>query len=230
MIRRVLLIFSVWLVSLLGQAACLQAETDVEIRSAVDELVHAHHFNGIDYSLAHALGPEAVPYLLELLADPGEREFWVNIIVTLGFIEDPAALPALVTFLEGAAGEVDIYTFRALLSVKYAIGCIAGAGDSPALQYLLGWADDPDSPPVAWSYQNKNGRELLYERSLMALAVSGRPEAKARLTQLKQSLQARINQSGASAPRDQAREQVLDTAFGLMDRIEKEGRTSILNH
>ena len=228
--RRHILIMFWLLVSVSSMTTCLHAETDPEVQAAVDALVHTHYFEGIDYERAHALGSEAVPYLLELLANEDEKEFWVNIIVTLGFIEDPAALPALIGFLERADGEVDMYTFKALLSVQYAIGCIASTGNPRSMQFLNSWVDQEGDNPVSWSYRNQNARELLFERSLMALAISGRPEAKAKLQQVEKVQQAKAAGKGISAARGRSRADVLDTAFFLMSRIENEGRPGVLNH
>jgi len=42
------------------------------------------------YQAAHGLGPEALPYLFELPGgDLANKPFWVNIILTIGFIEHP---------------------------------------------------------------------------------------------------------------------------------------------
>lgn len=229
MMKRLFLTYCMLLASLSGTATCLLAGTDAVKQAEVDELVHTHYFEGIEYNRAHALGSEAVPYLLKLLSDPDEKEFWVNIIVTIGFIEDPVALPSLIEFLEGATGEVDINTFKALLSVQYAIGCISSKGQPDSLDYLTNWVDNTGRNAVSWSYRNQNAQELLYERSLMALAVSGRPEAKAKLLQVKKAQQAQGGGSATSAAKIRSRADVLDTAFQLMSRIEKEGRLSILN-
>jgi hypothetical protein len=203
----------------------LHAEPDMSLRTEIESLIYMHSIDGIDYNRAKALGTEAIPYLVEKLNDPEKKEFWVNIIVSLGFIEDPGALPGLIKFLESAHGEVDIYTFRALLSVPFAIGCISSSGDRQAYTYLAEWIDTPQSQIVNWSFHNKNIHDLLSQQAIMGLAVSGLPEARKKLADLRNQpasksfspavLQARIN--------------TLNTASSIMSRMEQTGRASIFN-
>ena len=77
----------------------ISAQTD-ELKTRVDDLVFKHYVDGIQYVEANALGDGAVPYLVELLDNTDVKEYWVNIIVTLGFIESSSALNPLVSFLE----------------------------------------------------------------------------------------------------------------------------------
>jgi hypothetical protein len=216
------------LVPLMLLMACpdLHAGPDMGLRAEIESLIYKHSVDGIDYSRAKALGSEAIPFLVEKLNDPDKKEFWVNIIVSLGFIEDPEALPGLIEFLESAHGEVDIYTFRALLSVPFAIGCISSSGDRQAYTYLAEWIDLPQSQTVNWSFHNKNIHDLLSQQAIMGMAVSGLPEAKKKLADLRNQpatksfspavLQARIN--------------TLNTASSIMSRMEQTGRAGIFNH
>jgi hypothetical protein len=198
------------------------AQTGADIKTSVDDLVGKHYFDGIPYQVAHALGPEALPYLFELLGDPGRKPFWVNIIVTMGFVEDPSAVARLIALLEDTQGEVDSFTFRALLSVPYALGCIAGGGDVKALQYL---ADSVKAPPnVRWSFQGKPVADLIVEQSVMGLGISGRPEAWRLLTDLKAKGEEKTAaEAGTRFPGNVAQ------ALALMDRIATKGRPAVLN-
>ncbi len=206
----------------------LYAQADTDLINKVDMLIHNHYMNGIDYAQARALGPDAIPYLVEQLNDPEQKEFWVNIIVTIGFIEDSSAISPLKDFLETTVGEVDVFTLRALLSVPFAIGCIASSGERESLNYLETWVDTPDVPPASWSYQNKDVRALLSEFALTGMAVSGRAEAREKLEQL-QIRGDKAFPRGLIRAAQQSRANTLDNALLLMTRIEKAGRATIFN-
>ncbi len=222
---RIDLVFSVLLIlALVSSPLTTLAQTDDPLKAQVDDLVHKHYMHGIQYVQAKALGPAAVPYLIDLLDNPDEKEFWVNIIVTLGFIEDSAALAPLISFLSDAHAEVDSFTFRALLSVPFAVGCIASNGDSRALGYLLDNLSPSASRSAQWSFQGKKIDQLLMEQSVTGLAVSGRPEARAELLKLKEEIEKK------EGPSDRLLliESVKD-GLTTMGRIENEGRANIFN-
>jgi hypothetical protein len=155
-------------------------------REAVEAFVCRHHIHGISQSdaEARALGSDAIPHLLEILADAERTEYWVNVIVVLGFLEDSQALPPLMAFLEGAEGEVDVHAFRALLSVPFAIGCIARNGDPEALDYLTGHASLVSMPEAAWTFRTSDIPLLLVEHAAIGLAMSGRVVARGHLERL----------------------------------------------
>jgi len=200
------------------------AQTDKEIKTSVNELVHKYYMDGIPYATAHALGPAALPYLFELLGNPKEKPFWVNIIVTIGFIEDSSAVDPLINMLEETQGDVDPENFRALLSVPYALGCIAANGDDTAFEYLVSKLDTPLNQTWPWNFRDKPIAELIAEQSVMALAVSGRPEAR----RLLKDLQAKAAQkSGQEALRIITGN--IDQGLDIMDRIEAKGRAAVLN-
>lgn len=208
------------------------AISDESLKTEVENLVHKHYINGIPYVEAHNLGPEAVPYLVEMLQDPNEKEFWVNIIVTLGFIESTQAFDPLIAFLENAEGEVDIHTFRALLSVPFAIGCLGSTGDSEALNYLIGKINPPVQESIKWDFRGKNIRLLLSQRAIIGLAVSGRLEAKKVLLDLKRQIvdnEEVTQQAGSSSKEREALSPYIKEGLHIMERIEQEGRSHIFN-
>jgi len=198
------------------------AQSDADIKKKVDDLVTKHYWDGIPYQVAHALGSEALPYLFELLKNPDKKPFWVNIIVSIGFIEDPSAFAPLVAFLEAPQGEVDSFTFRALLSVPYALGCIASGGEVKALQYL---ADKIKTPLYfGWSFRGKPVADLIVEHSIMGLAVSGRPQARNLLMDMKSNWEEKAaTEVGTQLGKNVAQ------ALIIMDRIATEGRSAVLN-
>jgi hypothetical protein len=164
------------------------SETSNATRAKVDNLVRQHYFRGIPYLEAHSLGPEAIPYLLDKLNDPVERDFWVNIVVTLGFIEDGTSVEPLVSYLENNCGEVDVYKFKALISVPFAIGCIASTGDRNSLNYLIEMTYSLNPRAVEWKYRGIDIDSLMVLQAITGLAISGRQEAREALEDIKTRL------------------------------------------
>ncbi len=200
------------------------AQSQDEVQWRVQDLVFKHYMDGIPYSEAHALGPEALPYLLELLENPEIKIFWTNVVVTIGFIEDPSAVDPLIDFLERAEGEVDGASFRALLSVPYALGCIAAGGGDRSIAYLAGTIAGSGNTAIRWQFRDKPVHDLVAEYAVMGLAVSGRPEAR----QLLQTLHREAVKKGAHEPRRFLTDTV-PQALTLMDRLESRGRAAVLN-
>jgi len=227
--RRRCRVLCVWACALLLMMALYPAsslaQTDEKIKTSVDDLVHKHYMDGIPYAAAHALGPAALPYLFELLGNPEEKLFWVNIIVTTGFLENSSAIDPLVAFLENTQGEVDSFTFRALLSVPYALGCIAAnQGDAKAFQYLADNLETPLNQTVRWSYRSKPVDELIAEQSVMGLAVSGQPEARILLLDLKDKIAKKTDPKSHALSYGN-----IGQALAIIDRIATEGRSAVLN-
>lgn len=200
------------------------AQTDQLVAQKVNQLVKMHYMDGIQYVEAKALGREAVPHLVELLNNPAEKQFWVNVIVTLGFIEDSSALDPLIAFLESAKGEVDGFIFRALTSVPFAIGCIASNGDQRAFDFLRQMVTVPPPSVMQWSFRQQKIADLLRAEAVTGLGVSGRPEARAELVKLKSGIESRNAPAG--------REFLLDNigdSLRTLDKMSIEGRSRMFN-
>jgi hypothetical protein len=212
-----------WLVTFACPAGLMAQDSD-DIQYRVDDLVFKHYMDGIPYPEAHALGPNALPYLLELLENPELKLFWTNIIVTIGFIEDPSAVDPLIDFLERAEGEVDGASFRALLSVPYALGCIAAGGGDRSIAYLADTIAGSGTAAIQWQFQGKSVKDLVAEYAVMGLAVSGRPEARQLLQTLHRDA---VKQSGRDPRRFLT--DTVPQALDLMDRMESRGRAAVLN-
>jgi hypothetical protein len=154
------------------------AETDVRA------FVHTRYRHGIPYDQAVRFGPSNVPILLEMLRDPAERDFYPNIIWTLGVIGDGRATDPLINFLErDIQGEIDPVLIRALMTVPMALGHIAAKGNTNALNYLVSraGADAWRNRKLPWKAQGRSGEQVygtdLIDGSIMALGISARPEA-----------------------------------------------------
>jgi hypothetical protein len=124
-----------------------------------------------------------------MLNDPSLEGHWAKIVVTLGFIEDASAVQPLMDFMKRQAGPISSDAFRAILSVLPAVGQIAYRGDPTALQIITAFVD-----PGAYRtygidfvysrYHDDAIGEVLRRADIMALGVSGRPEALALLKQM----------------------------------------------
>lgn len=200
------------------------AQNNGDIKLRVDDLVRKHYMEGVPYAVAHDLGPAALPYLFDLLGKNEEKQFWVNIVVTIGFIENDSAVDSLIAFLEQTAEEVDSFTFRAKLSVPYALGCIASGGNPKALRFLADKTNTPKGQAIGWSYKNKPIADLIAERSIMGLAVSGRSEARQILEELKTSESRETDVKSRTATSAH-----INQGIRIMDQIKTRGRVAILN-
>jgi hypothetical protein len=157
----------------------------VDLRTFVTS-IYAH---GLPYADAHAYGPDAVPALVAMLNDRSLEAYWANIVVTLGFIEDASAVQPLMDFMKRQTGPISPDAFRAILSVLPAVGQIAYRGDPTALQIITDFVDPGSYRSygidfVYSRYHDDAIGEVLGRANIMALGVSGRPEALALLKQM----------------------------------------------
>ena len=179
------------------------------------------YFHGVPYDLARQFGPEAVPLLVDLLADPANEVYATNAVVTLGFIGHPTARPALLAYLTQPQGEVTPAKFKALRSVPYALAQLAHQGDVASLTFLLD-ASDPaywSSQALPWTYQGQTQEAQLYHQTLLALGVSGLPQAQARLAEIGA-------QGGLSV---QTADDTLQQALVLNQRVQQEGMAPVVS-
>jgi HEAT repeat protein len=159
----------------------------------VYQVVRTTYYHGIPYELAHGLGPEAVPTLLELLGREEEREHWANIVLVLGMIGDDRATEPLIDFLERRfTGEVDPATYRALLEVPASLGFLARDPSSRAFAYLRdgtsleAWQDKG----LRWTLpalRDEDRAVLMVRRSITGLGLSGSEAAREHLKAIERS-------------------------------------------
>jgi HEAT repeat protein len=138
--------------------------------------------HGLPYNQAKDYGRAAIPQLVNMLKDKSLQDYWQNIVLTLGYIGDPAAAKPLIQFLERQQGEVSVQCFRATLSVFYALGHIAQSGNPLALQTLKEYnsLDTWKTKNLNFSYaryKNEVLSEALSRQAIQGLGVSGQPEA-----------------------------------------------------
>lgn len=159
----------------------------------VYQVVRSVYYHGMPYELAHGLGPEAVPTLLDLLSREEEREHWANIVTVLGMIGDDRATEPLIGFLEQRfTSPVDVATYRALLEVHTSLGFLARDPSSRAFAYLRdgtslqAWQDKS----LAWSVpsmQNEARDVLMIRRSIAGLGVTATEAAIEHLRSMERS-------------------------------------------
>jgi hypothetical protein len=202
----------------------MQSQIDYSVENDINAFVHKFYYEGIPYSKANAFGPSVIPELTILLNDTSEKEYWVNIIVTLGFIEHSDAFKPLLNFFDNFKGEVDVFTFKALISIPFAIGCIAGSGDIEAYNFLLNKIKFSSDVMYSWSFNNHNINQIISQKAILALAVSGLNEAQIDLSNLKTLLE-----RGQSSSISEIYLPFIDEGFKIINRINLEGRSSIFN-
>jgi uncharacterized repeat protein (TIGR01451 family) len=198
----------------IGPAAPLTAE---EVLPFVKTL----HIHGIPYEPARQFGPEAVPLLLKLLADPAEALYTTNVVVTLGFIGHPSARQPLLDYLTQTRGQVSLDQFRALRAVPFALSQLAHQGDGFALAFLIQaseqryWQDQP----LPWTFNGQPPAQELYQQTLLGLGLSGLPQAQTRL----QEIAGRGNLSA------QAEHEVLQQALALNQQVQQQGMAPVVS-
>jgi hypothetical protein len=175
MIRRGILVPTLMLTAALSAAGPARSQP-------ATEMVQRIYVHGVPSESARALGPAAVPELVALLGDPELDEFRMNIVATLGYIGDPAAIDPLMEFVRGLNGEISVHTFRAVLTTFQALGHLSQAGDARALQLLIDGSDEAHwaSAGLSFSYRvyrDERLGEVLGRMSVQGLGISGRPEA-----------------------------------------------------
>jgi uncharacterized repeat protein (TIGR01451 family) len=179
------------------------------------------YIHGVPYDLARQFGPDAVPLLLDLLADPENELFATNIVVTLGFIGQPSARQPLLDYLTQTQGEVSLNQFRGLTSVPYALSQLAHQGDVASLTFLLEAAESNywTNHPLSWSYNGQSPTPELDQQTLLGLGVSGLPQALTRLQEL----------AGRMPLAAQADNEVLQQALALNEQVHQEGMAPVVN-
>lgn len=168
-------------------------DTGIEPPADVRDFVRQHFFHGVPYDVARSYGSEAAETLLEMLADPAEQEWWVNIVAVAGMIgaEDQVFEP-LVGFLEDTGDVLSAEHYRAKATVPLALGYLANqSGSEAAVDYLVAAAE-----PGYWADRNVGRAEFqasvidrntdLATKAILGLALSGTDQAFEALQQMQE--------------------------------------------
>jgi hypothetical protein len=176
-----------------GGAGATSANPSLAAPSSAEDLVHRFYFEGIPYELARQLDPaSAVPRLLEMLRDPGERPYRTNIVVVLGMVGDASVFDPLSEFIRGDGSAEDAEEHRARTAAVMALGYVLHrTGEARILEYLTA-----GTRPETWSARGLTGvapgltdtadRDRSFARhAILGLALAATPEAIATLEALR---------------------------------------------
>lgn len=199
-----------------ADGSALVAMTEVP---RVGDLVRRTFVHGLPYEVASQYDRSVVPMLLDLLADPAEEPYWVNVVTVLGAVGDDAVATELIELIESGEGTLSRDAYNARTAAVMALGYLANRGSGVALDYLVSssTAEAWVAKDLAWTspYQQEPlERDLqLAQVDIMALALSGREPAMAALREL------RVSESG----RQPAVLSVLDEAIAAHRTVEGSG-------
>ncbi|MGH9870683.1 MAG: thrombospondin type 3 repeat-containing protein [Candidatus Polarisedimenticolia bacterium] len=167
-----------------GVAAVPPAQPTAE---GVREAMLGIYVHGVDADLAASvLGPQAIPFLIDLLRDEGfpRRD---NLVAFLAHLDAGTSTPHLVRLLAEPPVDPGVpEEGRAMLLAPQALGHIAARGDAAALDALLDMTADGSEGGVLRGTANLMPdpaamRGDLLEMALRGLAFSNAPHARARL-------------------------------------------------
>ncbi|HPG26070.1 MAG: hypothetical protein H6748_12740 [Spirochaetaceae bacterium] len=142
-----------------------------------EALVHARYFEAMPEEQAARIGSEGAARLIEMLADPEERESHQNVLLALGICGAPGALEAISDWAtEPREGELDRATFKAWQVLPHALGRLAEHDPRAVARLEAVFAEDTP----AWHFRQHRGPRLarLAQRgAASALAETGLPSA-----------------------------------------------------
>ncbi len=190
-----------------------------DFKEHVYKFISHPYFNGISLKMARQLTASAIPRLWKVVENQEDRQWWVNAVVTIGFIGDESDFKKLVDKLEVDYGELDGDTYKMLKSIPFAIGCIAGNGHKVALAYLKSHLRPESWDFVRGTYQGKDLGAKLAQRAVIGLAISGQPEAREILVELQKEVASDEDFRG----REEMLQKISD-GFGDIDVISEKGR------
>ncbi len=155
--------------------------------AVIREFVHQVYIEGVPYDQVGRLhASPAIAALTAMLKEPGEEEYWSNIVVTLGMLGDDRAVDPLLAFIgRGESGEqLSRSQSVAKTSAVMALGYIVHrTANKKALKYL-----EEGIFPNTWEARNVQWASGIYPTradrnsqlavsSILGLGLSGRPEA-----------------------------------------------------
>jgi len=169
---------------MLAHAAAAAASPDVD---AAEALARSTFYEGVPSEAARELSAAGVARLIEMLGDPAEAPHHAQILEVLGMSGHPDAYAAVAAAAANEpTGEVDRAALRKRVAVLAALGHLA-RDDDRALADLEAAARSKPAHARGWWHRRLRGERLtgLMRRSAVsALAISGRPEARATLRRL----------------------------------------------
>jgi hypothetical protein len=173
-------------VSMPGPAFAAPAATSIPAPLAdIQDFVRQVFIHGVPYETVMRYGFQTVPTLLEMLADPKEKQAWPNIVIVLGMLGDERAVTPLISLIEqNHQGQLDYFQYDAKRSAIFGLGYLINkSGNQEALSYLKDGLD-----PSAWTKRGitwtsperetaaARNRELT-RMTIIGLGLSGDPSA-----------------------------------------------------
>ena len=184
---------SSFLIPVLAWSASLTTPTP---STAVDSAsvwnhIHQHYVHGLPYGATEDLGPDAVTFLLPMLDDPAEEEWWYNVVTALGIVGQADVTDPLIEFFEKwGTQELSRETFRAVTSVPAALGLVAAKGDPVALEYVKACTRleflEERSRWTALDMNPETLHTLLIQIAIKGLGFAGTSDALAHLRAMEQ--------------------------------------------
>ena len=192
----------------------------IDEESGAEAMVRARYYEGLPEERARDCSQACAARLIEMLDDQGERRHHANILRVLGFSPHPRAYEALASFAaHEPEGDVPGAVYNARVETMLALGRHAKR-DPRALQLLLERLDQAPPAP-GWSAGPMRGEALrgAMRRGVMrGLALSGRPEAGARLRAMEAAARARATgwPVGLQAKREHTSRRVVEQHESLL--------------
>jgi hypothetical protein len=174
----------------------------------VRDFVSASYFHGVPYDAARALGPQAVPILIQLIDDPAMAASRATTVVTLGILGSDQAERRIRAFVETGTGTLSADEVGVRLDGLTALGYSANvATTNDTINYLVdGLNTDRWSDRAKWLLPSgATPSTRLRERTIAALGLSGKPDA-LRALQALLSAAAAVGRGGSArlTPSEQA--------------------------
>lgn len=144
----------------------------------VEAVVRRHYPSGLPYADIKRFGPDALPRLRAMLGNSAEREYWPNTVGAIGIIDGPGASDVLIDYIDASWDRVlQPDSYRAALTAVVALGYVANAGDTRAMGFIAE-AARRSSEPAQHTDSLRLSRSIIGVQAILALGLSGRPEAR----------------------------------------------------
>jgi hypothetical protein len=148
----------------------------------IETFVRGSYVHGFPYTAALAYSGAEVPRLRALLSDPKEAPHAPVAVTMLALLGGDAVVGELGRFIEGGSGTLTPLAYKTRRIAVKALGLAAHRGSARALAWLRARASAADwrSRKLRWSSPGHDpaarDRDLA-AATVVALALSGRPEA-----------------------------------------------------
>lgn len=198
-----------------GRAESAQV-TSLGPNESIDAVIRRHYPEGLPYARIRRAGPAALARLRAILNDPAENEWWPNAVGAIGIIGGPDASAALIGFIQAHSERaLEPDTYRAALTAVAALGYVAHGGDARAMGFVADAARRVNAPSAP-ARDLRLAPSAIGVQAILALGISGRPEARAVLEELQRS--------GDDAMRQRTAE-----SLQTLEQVAKAGLAAYLN-